>query len=89
MCFSGVASCTVQIIFTQNYVTTKISKSYLDVVLTPLDVIDLGDMGFGVSPSTLYCTLLCMHSINIMLQPSILLAGRRREWPCFQSASST
>lgn len=54
-----------------------------------LDVIDLGDMGFGVSPSILYCTVLCIHSINIMLQPSFLLAGRRKEWPCFLSVLST
>lgn len=54
-----------------------------------LDVIDLGDMGFGVSPSTLYCTVLCIHSINIMLQPSFLLAGRGKEWPRFLSVLST
>lgn len=54
-----------------------------------LDVIDLGDKGSGVSLFTLYCTVLCIHSINIMLQPSLLLAGRRKEWPCFLSLSST
>lgn len=79
ICFSGVAS-------SSNHLCMKLrnhpnQQKLLRLCSRSCDVRDLGDMGFGLSPFTLYCTVLCIHSTNITLQASSRLAGRRKEWP--------
>lgn len=63
----------------------KISRSYLAYITgNHLLFIMWWIQGLGRVSQVLYT-----HSINIMLQPSFLLAGGAREWHCFLSMSST